>query len=138
MRPISLGRIALRSPVGYVSEVLAVYHVEARGRASDHFAYRRPYPPFVATARRAIAEGRVAPDCIDDLRDFCFKLLLGHAGYLHRIGDDRGARKLLHACTPRSPHVQAERRHLERRLGRLRRLRRSLRAGVRELAGWSP
>jgi glycosyltransferase involved in cell wall biosynthesis len=134
--PDFLGRIALGSPVGYVSDVLAVYHVEALGRASDQIAYR-PYPPFVATARRAIAEGRVPPDCMDDLRDFCFKLLLGHAGYLHRIGDARGARRLLNACTPKSRHVQAEQRHLQRSLGRLRRLRRSLRAGVREMAGWS-
>jgi glycosyltransferase involved in cell wall biosynthesis len=130
--PDFLGRIALRSPVGYVADPLAVYHTEALGRAGERFE-QRPYPPFVATARRAIADGRVAPHCVDDLRDFCFKLLLGHVAYLHRIGDDHGARKLLYTCTPKSPHVRAELRHLQRSLARLRGLRRALRATLREM-----
>jgi len=127
--PDFLGRIALRDPVGYVAEPLAVYHLEAEGRMGEQKGWR-PYPAFVRTARRALAGGQVPPEHIVDLHEFCCKLLIEYVGQLRRVGDYWAARRVLAECHPEGPSLRAAWQKQRWRLRPTKVLRRSLRSAL--------
>jgi glycosyltransferase involved in cell wall biosynthesis len=77
------GRIALRHPLAYSSRVLATYHNDVSGYRMVACYHRRPvFPPFVRSAREALARGEVEEGQRSPLRSYLNVLLLR---YVHQL-----------------------------------------------------
>jgi glycosyltransferase involved in cell wall biosynthesis len=87
------GRVALRHPVACSSRVRATYHNDVSGyRMVAHHRRRPVFPPFVRSARAALARGEVAPDVDPALRRYLDVLL---TRYAHQLVAARDRRELM-------------------------------------------
>ena len=87
------GRIALRYPLACSSRTLATYHNDIAGyRMLAHYQRRSVFPPFVRSAREALARGEVDEKLVTSLRRYLNVLLLQYA---HRVVATRDRRELL-------------------------------------------
>jgi glycosyltransferase involved in cell wall biosynthesis len=86
------GRIALRYPIACSSRTLATYHHEIVGyRMLTHFERWMVFPPFVHTARAAVARGEVQERDVPALSRYLNALLLQ---YVQRVVAARDRREL--------------------------------------------
>jgi glycosyltransferase involved in cell wall biosynthesis len=86
------GRIALRYPIAYSSRTLATYSNDIDGERMVVRFQRRPvFPPFVRSARAALARGEVGGEDEAALRRYLNVLLLQ---YVHRVVAVRDRREL--------------------------------------------
>jgi glycosyltransferase involved in cell wall biosynthesis len=86
------GRIALRYPLAYSSRTLATYHNDVSGyRMVSHYHRRPVFPPFVRSAREALARGEVDEDDASALHRYLNVLLLQ---YVHQVVAARDRREL--------------------------------------------
>ena len=72
-------RIALKYPIAWSSKPLAIYHQDAANRTHG-FKHWLQEPAVSRTARRAIAQGLVPNEAVQDLRDLAAKSQLSAAG----------------------------------------------------------
>ncbi len=91
------GRLVLRYPAGYISEVLTYYHREAEGRLIYSRWCQAP-PPVIQTLERALAGGRAPPEQRGDIREYIAKLLLVHATHLLLGGRRLCCLRVLRRC----------------------------------------
>jgi glycosyltransferase involved in cell wall biosynthesis len=90
------GRIALRYPLAYSSRTLATYHNDVSGSRMLARYERRPvFPPFVRSAREALARGEVSEGDVTALRRYLNVLLLQYARQVVAAGDRRELRRAL-------------------------------------------
>ncbi len=87
-------RIALRYPIAWSSERLAIYYQNATNRAMG-FQRWSTEPKISFTARKAIQEGLVPPEKINDLREYAAFFQLGGARDCLLLGAKETARQLL-------------------------------------------
>lgn len=89
------GRLAWSGNVGYVPDVLAVYHMETPGSVAKQERLNPQYPEFVLTYRRWRKEGRIPDRFLDSSQQYAYWLLLVYASLLVEAGDSTGARDML-------------------------------------------
>jgi len=86
------GRVALRHPLAYSSRVLATYHNDVAGFRVLSRQRRPPvFPPFVRSARAALARGEVGECAAPALHRYLNVLLLR---YVHQLVQARDRREL--------------------------------------------
>jgi glycosyltransferase involved in cell wall biosynthesis len=93
------GRLALVGPVGYIDEVLAVYHYDAGGAMATLQSRDPLYPAFARTFEQWRAEGRVPASLADSGADYVNQILLLYARkWLGRGRKLRALKVLLTEC----------------------------------------
>jgi glycosyltransferase involved in cell wall biosynthesis len=89
-------RLAWTGRIGFVPEVLAVYHMDTPGGLGRRpAAEKAEYPPYVRTLRRWLSEGRVPARLVESSQAYAHWLLLQHASLLVEAGRAGDARQLL-------------------------------------------
>lgn len=91
------GRIALRYPVAYDVRPLALYRNDATGRIVTQYKRKPTFPPFVKSARRALAENAVPADAQAPLKEYLNHLILQYLDRVVAAGDRRGLQQTLAA-----------------------------------------
>jgi glycosyltransferase involved in cell wall biosynthesis len=90
------GRIALHYPLAYSSQALATYHNDVSGyRMVSHYHRRPVFPPFVRSAREALARGEVGERQARALRRYLNVLLLQYVHQLVAARDRHELRRVL-------------------------------------------
>lgn len=90
------GRLAWVGDVGYVPDVLAVYHTETPSSAMGQEArIKAQYPAFVHTYKDWRKERRIPTRLLNSSDQFANWLLLVYASFLIEAGDKMGARDML-------------------------------------------
>jgi len=87
-------KIALRYPIAWSRERLIIYHMNVVNSSVAKNLFKRE-PPISRTAREALAAGLVAPDEINDLREYAAYFQVGAAVHLLMQGDKKMAREML-------------------------------------------
>lgn len=90
-------RIALRYPIAWTKEAMAIYHMDAENRVSGVIRFTGE-PVISRTVREAIQSGMAPPEQIEGLREFAARFELDVVPHCLFAGKRRMAIKLLKAC----------------------------------------
>lgn len=107
------GRIALQYPVAYDVRTLAYYHNDATGRVVTQWAKKPTFPPFVRSARQAMADGVVFEEKRTFLESYLNHLLLQYLARVIAAGDREELQRTLADEFYPSSHYQGELRYLK-------------------------
>lgn len=89
------GRLAWMGNIGYVPDVLAVYHMETPNSATKQAHQNPPYPEYVRTYKRWREDGRIPVRLLDSSERYAYLLILVYASFLADAGNRIGARDVL-------------------------------------------